>query len=82
MATPVFQFNAGGQCVMPYLFYPMKAGESLPVQSVKVKKGGTIEIRFRNGDKDVIRYAVGDNSLKQLSLTTRQGGKRESVPIL
>ena len=82
VATPVFQFNAGGQCVMPYLFYPMKAGESLPVQSVKVKKGGTIEIRFRNGDKDVIRYAVGDNSLKQLSLTTRQGGKRETVPIL
>ena len=82
VATPVFQFSAGGQCVMPYLFYPLKAGESLPVQSVKVKKGGTIEIRFRNGDKDVIRYAVGDNSLKQLSLTTRQGGKRETLPIL
>ena len=49
---------------------------------MKVKKGGTIEIRFQNGDKDVIRYAVEGNSLKQLSLTTRQGGKRETVPIL
>ena len=67
---------------MPYLFYPMKAGESLPVKAVKVKQGGTIEILYVDGDKDVIRYAVGDNSLKQLSLTTKQDGKRKTLPIL
>ena len=67
---------------MPYLFYPTKAGESLPVKTVKVKKDGTIEIRYENGDKDVIRYAVGGNRLERLSLTTRQGGKRETLPIL
>ena len=82
VATPVFHYKANGQCVMPYLFYPMKAGESLPVKAVKLKQGGTIEILYVNGDKDVIRYAVGDNSLKQLSLTTKQGGKRETLPIL
>lgn len=82
VATPAFRCNASGTCVMPYLFYPLKAGERLPVRSVKVKKDGTIEVSFENGGRDVIRYSVGDKGLERLSLTTRQKGKRETLPIL
>ena len=82
VATPAFRCNASGMCVMPYLLYPLKAGESLPVRSVKVSRAGTVEISYRDGGKDVIRYSVGDKRLEQLSLSTRQQGKRESLPIL
>ena len=52
------------------------------MRAVTVKKDGTIEILYRNGDKDRIRYRIGDKCLESLSVTTRQGGKRETLPIL
>ena len=82
VATPTFRRDAAGTCVMPYLFYPLKQGETLPVRAVTVKKDGTIEILYRNGDKERIRYRIGDKCLESLSVTTRQGGKRETLPIL
>ena len=82
VATPTFRRDAAGTCVMPYLFYPLKQGETLPVRAVAVKKDGTIEILYRNGDKDRICYRIGDKCLESLSVTTRQGGQRETLPIL
>ena len=82
VATPVFKSSAAGTCVMPYLLYPLKPGESLPVRSVKVSRDGTVEISYRDGGKDVIRYSVGDKRLERLSLTTRRQGKWDTLPIL
>ncbi len=82
VATPVFKRSAAGTCVMPYLLYPLKPGESLPVRSVKVSRDGTVEISYKDGGKDVIRYSVGDKRLERLSLTTRRQGKRDTLPIL
>ena len=82
VATPVFKRSAAGPCVMPYLLYPLKPGESLPVRSVKVSRDGTVEISYKDGGKDVIRYSVGDKRLERLSLTTRRQGKRDTLPIL
>ena len=82
VATPVFKRSAAGTCVMPYLLYPLKPGESLPVRSVTVSRDGTVEISYKDGGKDVIRYNIGDKRLERLSLTTRRQGKRDTLPIL
>ena len=82
VATPVFSCTASGRCVMPYLFYPTRSGENLPVKAVKVNRNGAVEVQYNNGDKDLIRFRVGEERLESLDVTTRQGRKREILKIL
>ncbi|MBR1576108.1 MAG: alginate lyase family protein [Bacteroidales bacterium] len=82
VATPVFRREGSGTCVMPYLFYPTRAGDTLPVRSVKIQKDGDIKVLYRDGSSDRIRYRIGNGCLEGLSLTTRQAGKRTTIPIL
>lgn len=82
VATPTFNFSAIGQCVTPYLLYPMKQGESLPLQSVNVKEDNTIEVEYKNGDKDVIQFAADNKQLNQLKVTSIKNNVEETLVIL
>ncbi|MDO4949794.1 MAG: heparinase II/III family protein [Bacteroidales bacterium] len=69
VATPIFTRRQVGQCVEPYILYPVKAGENQPIAKVEMKDE-TIRLTYKDGKMDVIKYNVCGNSLKLLSVTT------------
>lgn len=70
VATPTFSYTEPGQSLSAYILYPLKPGEKNPVKSVRTK-GNTIEVRFANGEKDVITYSVEGKQLKSLSFKSK-----------
>lgn len=70
VATPTFSYTEPGQSLSAYILYPLKPGEKNSVKSIRTK-GNTIEVRFANGDKDVITYSVEGKQLKTLDFKSK-----------
>lgn len=74
IATPTFKRQASGQVVEPYLFYPMKAGESLPVSGIKASGNSKYEILFKDGRRDIVELSLENKRLKTLQYTIISSG--------
>ncbi len=78
VATPIFKRVASGQCVEPYLLYPLKAGEECPVASVASAGDGAYTVTFKDGAVMTVKLKVSGNSLGKLSYSIK-GGEAGSV---
>ena len=65
--------NAAGQVVEPYLLYPLREGETLPVKEVKALDNQTLEIVYNDGHSEKVTYSIKGNSLETLTITTEKG---------
>ncbi|MDD6472162.1 MAG: heparinase II/III family protein [Bacteroidales bacterium] len=70
IATPVFTRKEAGQIVEPYLLYPLKEGEELPIKSIKAK-GNLFEIVYKNGEKESFSLELEGNKLKTLNYSSK-----------
>lgn len=62
VATPIVSVEASGVTVMPYLLYPLRAGEQLPIENVKASSNEgmlTFVVSFADGHRDVLTIPEG-----------------------
>jgi hypothetical protein len=80
VATPVFTVRGEGTLVAPWLLYPLKAGEALPVTAVDMQDAGqggeTFTLLFGDGRRDELHIPAVDAGVRvgALQWTSRRGG--------
>lgn len=72
-ATAEITRRATGQLVEPYLLYPLREGETLPIREVKAVDNQTIELTYNDGKTEKIIYSVKGNCLENLSIDSEKG---------
>ena len=82
VATAEFTRQANGQCVEPYLLYPLRKGETLPVTEVKPVDDNTFKVVFADGRIETMVYTIEENRLKTLVITELGNGQEEKIKIL
>ena len=82
IATPEFTRTCSGQLVEPYLFYPLRKGETLPVKEVKSSDINHYEIVYADGTSDKVTLTIEGNSLKTLDIVVTNEGEEKKITII
>ena len=83
IATPTFVRKAKGVHAEPYLLYPVRAGEELPVKQIKSLGGNSFEIIFKDGSKHAVQFTLGKQYLDSLKWSSfDQNGKLTSSIVI
>ena len=83
IATPTFVRKAKGVHAEPYLLYPVRAGEELPVKQIKSLGGNSFEIIFKDGSKHAVQFTLGKQYLDSLKWSSfDQNGKLASSIVI
>jgi len=78
VATPIYKRTATGQWIEPYLLYPLKPNEKFPVSSIKNLSATSFEISFSNGERLMVDFTTGDNSIGTLRYTITGKNKKST----
>lgn len=71
-ATAEFTRKARGKVVEPYLLYPLKESEDLPIRDINVIDNEHIEIVYKDGNVEKVSYSIEGNHLKTLQISTEK----------
>lgn len=67
VATPVFSNKGQGRLIIPYILYPFREEEELPISGLSMNDEGKLVVKLRDGTEDVFSYKVEGSRLKSLT---------------
>ena len=73
--TALYNRNAAGQWLEPWLLYPLKAGETQPpVKSLRMTTPNTIELQFADGRVHIVELTLDGDGISKLNLIEKNVG--------